>query len=586
MDLVFLLQVFILIIKYNIDKFLDMMKFPLEFSNRLKFGTVVLVSWQILSVSDSQWISSECGPYSMIGGFDNFGYNASLIKQFIDLLPHYKILITLDLYIIDTWDYGEVFQIIIDDERVYNYSGGTLPLLLCGQFCSDYYENIYEIIDHNLSNISIKLTSNLDSSPFDESWGINNFQLSVLLCHPSCLNCNNSNINDCISCYANAHLNSNNECICNDGSYININSSVCSSFPCSECLNCPNECAICSNSSFCSVCSAGYYFYMNSCLSECPIGVFSFNFTCLPECPINLYISNSQCVTSCPSNVTYTNKSCYIECPTGYYLKYYNYCEQCNDSCKECDERPNNCLFCNNESFFLLNGLCTPDCPYQYYKNNDTKTCQPCSENCESCYGTDENKCLSCISPYLLLDINSTCLNLCPNDYFPNDQIGRCSKCIANCEICQNVGVCLQCNPYSKLINNQCKIIHEIKGKLLSENNPLKFKLNLNETIWDSFFKNYQNVFKLISVTNLQKDNTFKILLNYEQNDPDNITIILSYSQTFKILEKNLSIWIFYEDVSYSNLEYYFINQNFSIPLDAFDILCKDDEYYSTGLIH
>jgi hypothetical protein len=53
-----------------------------------------------------------------------------------------------------------------------------------------------------------------------------------------------------------------------------------------SCLNCSKECILCNDfkSTNCSQCNAGYYLYLNSCLTICPDGYYGKNSTW--ECDI------------------------------------------------------------------------------------------------------------------------------------------------------------------------------------------------------------------------------------------------------------------------------------------------------------
>ena len=72
-------------------------------------------------------------------------------------------------------------------------------------------------------------------------------------------------------------------------------------------------------------------------------------------------------------------------------------CQKCDDSCKTCYQSNNNktCLSCW-ESFYLYENTCLKECPFSYYKNNDTQTCSKCHFSCEACLGSGNFSCISC----------------------------------------------------------------------------------------------------------------------------------------------------------------------------------------------
>ena len=63
-----------------------------------------LSSWIVNKNLGANVMSSDCGPYPILGGFLNFGVGASVQKTFKDLLPHYAVGTFFDFYKIDLWD--------------------------------------------------------------------------------------------------------------------------------------------------------------------------------------------------------------------------------------------------------------------------------------------------------------------------------------------------------------------------------------------------------------------------------------------------------------------------------------------------
>ena len=573
-------------------------------------------------------ISSECGPYYMVGGFNIFGVGAILQKHYVNLLPHYKIQNHFDFYKMDTWD-SEFFNFTVDTfVLVHQNHGGCdyYPIVqnFCGQFYCDDIFTIHNISIHSSRNLSLEFSSNLNSDPYDESWGINNFQLSLFLCHATCLTCDDMNDDNCLTCYDNALLDATtNKCQCLDSYYMNQYSSLCESFPCSQCLECSVGCSLCSDANICDKCMDGYYlneyqdncphlrcsnciqcltgcllceneiscnlcedsyFVLDSnssCLSECPINTILFNKTCYNQCPNDLVWDGRTCVSNCTNYLLIDNKTCVYECPKDYYM-FMNICYLIcpfplignNGLCV-----PNSIQFCLNK--YSFNDACIKSCPNGYYPNETLKICLLCNENCHSCFGPDENQCSSCTSYYIITF--HVCVTNCPDNYFANNQSKICSSCSLNCKLCQNSLLCIECNNNSILINNTCKILKETKGQLVSLNNPFSFKFSLSEE-WDYFFNNYNNFIKSVSILNLERKN-YNIITYYNESESNVINFIFNYYQILKIDQCFLNIFIYGNDeISYQD-KYIYINQNFSTLLNNLSIICNENEYYSKSIL-
>ena len=569
----------------------DQLKYPLEFQQNSPLNASSLINWNI-SNSLTQYLEylSNCGDFNMVGGFKIFGSKAYMMKLFNNLLPHYSAGILLYFYKIDSWD-SENMMVYMDAKLIINKTYTNKEIVnVCGNAEYETIDPYFSISQHSSSSLSLEFISNLDSESKDESWGINNFQFSLFLCDPTCLNCTNYNKNNCSSCYSLAILNSNNECLCIEGYYIMIYSNPCKNFPCSKCMPCLNECQTCSNRFSCLTCLEGYYFFEfnSTCLLHCPTNMILYDNSCLFQCPDNLYRSGYTCIGRCPIYLLFENKTCVEICPTDYVIYMFICYSMCPESTIEFDK---SCILQCSENFIEINKTCkcqsdfflTPDyrclsqCPSKYYTNPVIKKCNPCNEKCQSCSGPDDNQCLSCISTNYF--IKGYCVNSCPDFFFANDQKMECQACKSNCQICQNESICVTCKTNYRLIDNFCKYIKEIKGKVLKENNPFQFKIMISEE-WEHFFSNYQRFFKSIFIENFAK-NYYNFVSIYNKNDPHYIILIFNYTQTFKKGEKNLKIWLSGEDPTSDNSTYYLIDQNLSIALGSLAMICKLYQYYS-----
>ncbi|CAD8083149.1 unnamed protein product [Paramecium primaurelia] len=148
-------------------------------------------NWQFFGNTTTDIIST-CGSSSIIGGYNLFS-NGVAATLFIDLQPHYKMKISFSLFIIDTWD-NEYFYLYADQDLVFTqkYSNINGQGEICGQPGSNRKDQIHQIeieFDHTGLTSFIQLTSNLNDSADDESWGFRNFRIYIFECPPQCYVC-------------------------------------------------------------------------------------------------------------------------------------------------------------------------------------------------------------------------------------------------------------------------------------------------------------------------------------------------------------------------------------------------------------
>ncbi|CAD8169663.1 unnamed protein product [Paramecium pentaurelia] len=149
------------------------------------------LDWQFFGNTTTNIIST-CGSSSIIGGYNLFS-NGVAATLFIDLQPHYKMKISFSLFIIDTWD-NEYFYLYADQDLVFTqkYSNNNGQDEICGQPGSNRKDQIHQIeieFDHTGLTSFIQLTSNLNDSAHDESWGFRNFRIYIYECPPQCYVC-------------------------------------------------------------------------------------------------------------------------------------------------------------------------------------------------------------------------------------------------------------------------------------------------------------------------------------------------------------------------------------------------------------
>jgi hypothetical protein len=150
------------------------------------------------------------------------------------------------------------------------------------------------------------------------------------------------------------------------------------------CVNCPNNCANCVNSTYCTDCITGYYFSSGTCqLSTiCPTPQLSLGQGCVNSCPNGTYTTGTTCNRLCGDGLLFYNSYCYTACSSPLVSNGY----ACVVSCP------------SGQS--VVNGVCTGQgsgsCSIGFYFNTAQNTCQACQSPCASCIGL-ANICTSCI---------------------------------------------------------------------------------------------------------------------------------------------------------------------------------------------
>ena len=212
-------------------------------------------SWEHLNCSPTDW-DSECGWELVHGGSGRFGAGCKISKTYYSLdIPHYKAGVRFDLYIIDSWDFkgkfvsvnssGEALIVKIDEKIVFSDSMPKQTRSLdfgnfCGRGYNDFFQVYYNILDHELNEIKVEISADIDENGCNESWGISNFQLFFYICHSSCLTCSGPLSTNCKTCYNGASKNYNDECKCDGDNYMLF--TECKKYQCSNCVSsCPDR---------------------------------------------------------------------------------------------------------------------------------------------------------------------------------------------------------------------------------------------------------------------------------------------------------------------------------------------------------
>ena len=155
---------------------------------------------------------------------------------------------------------------------------------------------------------------------------------------------------------------------------------------------------------------------------------------------------------------------------------------------------------CKNDRFFdHLGQSCVLKCPNNTFQTFD-RSCYPCSNRCNTCYGPLSNQCTSCkrhTEFMYYIKTKSSCYKGCPEGYYMTNynsikkgnmigsvvvgedyygvdepEVRHCEKCSSNCANCSVNNKCLSCKDNLILDNQTCvsdcpvgKYVQEIKGK-------------------------------------------------------------------------------------------------------------------------
>ena len=355
-------------------------------------------------------------------------------KNFTIYLPHYQIGVYVDIYKIDTFWQGQTFHILGGDWgalqllQLVKFGATDDPIYVRGisNKCeNDAFADVYVTTRFSNSIFGLQMhTSGVNG----ENFGLNNFQLTVYQCWPTCQTCSEHTSKDCLTCYNLASKNVNNECICNDGYFMVIPSNPCTAEPCSTCSLCSSKCKTCNGTStYCLSCQTPSYLFNNDCITQCPSGFY----------PRSLDNTCQLCDSSCITCNNAGSNNC-LSCIDGYYYSPTpaGSCLRCNLTCNTCVTSANNCTSCKNGSYLFF-GSCSSNCPNGYFLQLSNNACQKCDSSCLTCFSSSPNSCFSC-----------------PNGFFLTGN--NCSACLgcATCEMTTNN--CLTCNGSTYLNNNQC----------------------------------------------------------------------------------------------------------------------------------
>ncbi|KAL4499147.1 hypothetical protein ABPG72_017049 [Tetrahymena utriculariae] len=281
-------------------------------------------------------------------------------------------------------------------------------------------------------------------------------------CNSSCLTCSGSSIFECNSCKAGTYLDkSKNNCVTQCPSkYFRDSTS-------NTCLECIENCDVCSDFKTCSKCLGGFFLFYGQCLDQCPTQYFNDKNTqqcssCSKNCQTCFDSTSNGCFTCISGTFKNSdNNSCLYEteCPSGKYPDLNTEkCESCFSTCTECDGKDENqCKQCIEGRLFYK-GECLKECPSNTFKLDNK--CVDCHLSCSTCYGSSEQKCLTCSSGILQ---EGSCVDYCIQNYYEAIKNGQkvCLSCNDQCSKCNgpDSNNCTECS--SKLFMYQSKCVEK-----------------------------------------------------------------------------------------------------------------------------
>lgn len=164
---------------------------------------------------------------------------------------------------------------------------------------------------------------------------------------------------------------------------------------------------------------------------------------CDPSCSTCSGPSKLDCI-ACSTGLMLINRECILDCSSVGSNYYYDFltksCQPCTTGCASCfGNISTKCWSCST-GYVLSGSKCSPTviptCTSGTYFETNLNSCQPCTSNCISC--TSTSSCMACDSITFLSPSFINCLPTCPPGYYPNFFNNKCEKCFLNCSICSN----------------------------------------------------------------------------------------------------------------------------------------------------
>ncbi|KAL4482057.1 hypothetical protein ABPG73_000581 [Tetrahymena malaccensis] len=296
----------------------------------------------------------------------------------------------------------------------------------------------------------------------------------LLWCNNLCSTCQESDANICLSCkQANMILNSNSQCVCKDGFYMDSNQ---------MCQQCSTTCKTCSDQSTCLTCDDTQFRVYNNNTKQCDCqqSYYSLNSqpTCIKcpyfcqKCQLDNQLNSIQCQQCFQNPALNRSITGNCQCLPGYFDDGTNLqCAQCNYTCQECNNS-SQCTICDSTKNRYLNSSSQCVCQSGYYDDGTNQLCQKCPYNCQECQkqgakivctacnmnGTfrQNDQLCSCSNGYY--DAGQLICKQCNNGCQTCDSSGQCqAHCPQNCIFCNSSNTCTKCKPLTYLVNQQCQ---------------------------------------------------------------------------------------------------------------------------------
>ncbi|KAL4464818.1 hypothetical protein ABPG74_011379 [Tetrahymena malaccensis] len=405
---------------------------------------------------------TRCGKTQILGGYNCLAENASISRSFT-LPHHWSIYIKVTFWLIDSWDSEYLIMklgnIEIKELREHspyddNLCGATSNWLGANQaaYLDRKYDKTLENNPHYERAVTAVFTSNLDGKADDESFGINNFQLLIDPCNPTCNQClMGPESFNCLNCWDNATF------IKYRDDYILCTCSPTEFYYAKKGQKCKKDCSITNTQQGFCKCNSGYYTVSKNVPCNDPICTECKK--CDPSCKDCSGPGPTSCVT-CAANLykqtyaspdvpsthpNYGKTICQDKCLNESYFidQVRKECMKCHPSCKTCNgDLPQECLSCP-DGFYLdgndigggvFVGGCVSSCSQGYYKNNSNKKCMRCNLTCIDCKDDQPDYCTECKINLLWKD--GICYQNCPDGYWNDTPKKMCRKCDPKCNTC------------------------------------------------------------------------------------------------------------------------------------------------------
>ncbi|KAL4508013.1 hypothetical protein ABPG72_021386 [Tetrahymena utriculariae] len=399
---------------------------------------------------------TRCGKTQILGGYNCLAQNAQISRSFT-LPHHWSIYIKVTFWLIDSWDSEylimrlgnlEIKELREHSPQDDNLCGATSNWLGLNQaaYLDRRYDKTLENNPHYERAVTAVFTSNLDGKADDESFGINNFQLLIDPCNPTCNQCllGPESFN-CLNCWDNATFIKYKDdyilCTCGPQEFNYVKKGE----------KCKNNCSISNTEQGFCKCNQGYFTVSKNVPCNDPVCTVCTK--CDPTCKDCSGPGPTSCVTCAanlykqtyaspdvqPTHPNYGKTICQDKCLNESYFidQVRKQCMKCHPSCKTCNgDLSQECLSCPDGFYLDGNdiGGCVSTCSQGYYKNTLNKKCMRCNINCIYCKDDQPDYCTECKIKLMWQD--GICYSNCPDGYWNDTPNKMCRKCDSKCKTC------------------------------------------------------------------------------------------------------------------------------------------------------